>query len=101
MIIYQVKEDLSEVEVKGHAEFAELGEDIVCASVSTAVILSANLIERLKEKENVELKEADGYFHLKVLKQTNNIKVIIQNLVWTLKELEKQYPHFIKYQKER
>ncbi len=30
--------------VKGHAEFADEGEDIVCASVSSAVQLVANAI---------------------------------------------------------
>jgi|SRR5690554_3393274 len=101
MIYYMVKENPYEIKVKGHANFAKLGKDIVCASVSTATILSANLIKRLNQDNNVIVEIKDGYFHLKVKKQTSEIKAICENLVWTMSELQETYPNYIKYQEER
>ena len=52
-------------EIKGHAEYARSGRDIVCASVSTAVILTENLIDNLHLSYNItELKSDEGYFKL-------------------------------------
>lgn len=101
MIFYSVNENFDEITVKGHANFRELGKDIVCASVSTALVLSANLIKRLKQENNVIIKMSEGYFHLNVKTQTKEIIAVYENLVWTLKELEKTYPNYIKKQKER
>lgn len=100
MILYTFNEKTYEIKVSGHANYDVKGKDIVCASVSTAVIISANLITKFNEKENVKLNIEDGYFHLKVINLTANIKTILDNLIWTLQELEKQYTKYIKYQKE-
>ena len=43
-VFYKKGRDLSGFRVSGHAGYAEYGEDIVCASVSSAVQLTCNLI---------------------------------------------------------
>lgn len=101
MIYYSTKENPLEIKVEGHANFAELGKDIVCASVSTATILSANLIKRLNQDNNVTIKIKDGFFHLKVKTQTNEVLAVYENLVWTLKELKEEFPNYIKNKEER
>ncbi|HHV33551.1 MAG TPA: ribosomal-processing cysteine protease Prp [Acholeplasma sp.] len=101
MIYCSVKKNPYEIKVEGHADFARLGKDIVCASVSTAIILSANLIKRFDQEKNVEIKISEGYFHLKVKTLSKEIEAVCENLVWTMKELEKTYPNNIKYQEER
>lgn len=49
MIKYKVTkcDDEYKIEVKGHANQNPYGSDIVCASVSTALIMTYNLLERL------------------------------------------------------
>lgn len=37
------------LDIKGHALFAPKGEDIVCAGVSTASIMTANLFEQVTQ----------------------------------------------------
>ena len=56
MIYCSVQKNPSEIKVEGHADFARLGKDIVCASVSTAIILSANLIKRFDQEKTLKLK---------------------------------------------
>ena len=37
----------SRLEINGHANYANFGQDIVCAAISTAAIMSINLLERI------------------------------------------------------
>ncbi len=100
MIYYSFKENPYIIEVEGHAGFAEKGKDIVCASVSTAILVSANLIEKLGQKENIKVILKEGYFYLEVLEETKEIKAVYENLLYTLDELANDYSRYI-MKKER
>ena len=91
---------LNEIIVKGHANYKAKGEDIVCAAVSTATILTANAIEHLKLDQHIDLDVSEGYFKLSLLKENDIVSGLIKNLEYTLHDLEKQYPNYIKNQKE-
>ncbi len=100
MTFYRVvrKENESLLEVSGHAGFGPKGEDIVCASISTACIMTANLIDKMKEKSYNILDAVceEGYFRLQV--KTNDLVIndIFENLVDTLDALQKEYPAYLK-----
>ena len=49
MTTYRIKRKGQEalLEVQGHSDHDIYGKDIVCASISTALIFTANLIEKL------------------------------------------------------
>ena len=102
MIKYHVCKDqtISSIRVSGHANYKKHGEDIVCAAVSTATILSANLLERLGYKMDYTLDVEEGFFDLKVIKSNPTLEQVLINLEATLSELELQYPKYIKHQKE-
>jgi uncharacterized protein YsxB (DUF464 family) len=89
-----------EIIVKGHANYKAKGEDIVCAAVSTATILTANAIEHLSLDHLIDLDVSEGYFKLSLLKENDIVSGLIKNLEYTLHDLEKQYPKYIKNQKE-
>lgn len=85
--------EIEEIEVTGHAFQNEKGKDIVCASVSTAIYVSLNLLERLTIKVDYKLEE--GYFNI----QSNGnyiVNAVLQNLEFTFKDLERQFPKYIK-----
>ena len=99
MIKYSIKkhdDSIESIKVKGHALFGEYGTDIVCASVSTGLIMTANAIEVLGFKENFYVKIEEGFFELKVLQTNHIIEGLLNNLVYTLNELEAQYNTYIK-----
>lgn len=103
MIKYKVKKHdnlINNIKVEGHALFGEYGTDIVCASVSTGLIMTANAIEILGFKDKISIKIEEGFFELKVLQTNETIQGLLDNLVYTLNELEAQYRTYIKYQKE-
>ncbi|CCP88471.1 Putative ribosome-associated protein, partial sequence, partial [Candidatus Phytoplasma solani] len=53
-------------EVSGHALYAPKGFDIVCASVSTAIIVTLNALEMLGFQKNITYILKDNFFHLEV-----------------------------------
>lgn len=91
---------IESVKVTGHAEFAEKGADIVCAAVSTAVIMTANALECLKVNDKVNLIVKEGYFTANIISHDTVVDGLFDNLLYTFNELSKQYPNYMKNQKE-
>ena len=82
--------------ISGHSGFAESGEDIVCASVSSAAYMVANTITEIL-KVNAEIEVNDGRMKLIVNKEQRHItKDILLGLKLHLEGLEEQYPEFLK-----
>lgn len=102
MTTYNVvkNENTATIEVKGHAGYAEYGHDIVCASISTACIVTANLIEKLELGYNIiDLVCDEGYFRLQVKSSDFTSNAILDNLKYTLDDISKQYPKYLKMKK--
>lgn len=94
-VTYKIKEAV--IEVKGHSGYAKSGEDIVCASISTACIMTANLIDKLDLRYNIlDLVCEEGYFRLQVNTQDSSTLGIFDNLVDTLDSISQQYPKYLK-----
>ncbi|MDR2867802.1 MAG: ribosomal-processing cysteine protease Prp [Acholeplasmatales bacterium] len=91
---------ISNLEVLGHANMAKYGTDIVCSSVSTLIISSINLIERLQLKDFLKLELTEGIFRLQVLKANSLLNTILINLVESLNDLNDQFPQYIKKEKK-
>lgn len=90
----------AEIEVTGHAGYADYGYDIVCASISTACIVTANLIEKLELSYNIiDLVCDEGYFRLRLKNSDATLNAIFDNLEYTLEEISKQYPKYLKMKK--
>ncbi|MDE7162156.1 MAG: ribosomal-processing cysteine protease Prp [Anaeroplasmataceae bacterium] len=100
MATYKIirKDKEATVEVQGHANYSGYGTDIVCASISTACIFTANLIEKLNLSYNIiDLVCEEGYFRLQVKTTDTTANAIFENLEYTLEEISKQYPKNLKY----
>jgi len=82
--------------VKGHAGFADAGQDIVCAAVSSAVQLTANLItETFQEQADIS---ADDNLIKISLKQpdSGNASSLLEGLFTHLQCISEDYPKTIK-----
>ena len=98
MILVQVFRDnkeINKIEVKGHSGYEEFGKDIVCSAVSSSLILTINLLERLgfdfecKEDPNVPL------ISLVIKESSELVQSILENLVDSLNDISKQYKKYI------
>ena len=84
------------IKVNGHANYAEYGADIVCASVSTAVYMSINQIEVFDKIDCIKTLVSEGNACIEVVREDEIVKKVISNLIFTLRDLELQYPKYIK-----
>ncbi len=77
---------------RGHAGYAEEGQDIVCAAVSALIITTVNSLDEFTE-EKVEVGEDDGYvsIHFKTNPNTERGKLLMDSLILGLTEIEHSY----------
>ncbi|WP_105617956.1 ribosomal-processing cysteine protease Prp [Vallitalea okinawensis] len=79
---YQTQEEIIGVEVSGHAEYAEYGQDIVCAAVSALVFNSINSVDEFTDDSyELENNEQTGYINF-LLKENISLesKLLIKSL---------------------
>ncbi len=95
----KVKISKKSIEISGHAMYANHGKDIVCAAVSSITTTTVNGI--LKFDENaITYKEDSGYLKINILKENKATKLLLENMIELLEELEKQYNKNIKISRE-
>lgn len=81
--------------VKGHAGFADAGHDIVCAAVSSAVQLTANLItESFHESADVSADNNKIILSLKY-PESGSASLLLEGLFMHLQYLSEDYPNTI------
>lgn len=91
MIKISIKE--KQIIIKGHANYDELGKDIVCASVSSMVITTVNAILRI-DSDAIKYSDDNGVT-IDIIKDDEITNKLINNLIDLLEELENQYPKYI------
>ena len=86
---------INNVVIEGHADYAKLGKDIVCASISSITITTINALLRF-DKNCVNYTSGDGLVKINVLKNNKSTDILLNNMIDLLKELEKDYKKNIK-----
>ncbi|MDR1254329.1 MAG: ribosomal-processing cysteine protease Prp [Oscillospiraceae bacterium] len=88
--------DLAGFKICGHSGKSENGTDIICAAVSSAVYMTANIITEILHIHATVVVEANGGFLLKI-QETDQMacKDILTGLKLHLLELKNQYPENI------
>lgn len=83
------------VVIDGHSGYAESGFDIVCASVSSIVITSVNMMIRLDENA-IAYEAKDGFIKMEISKHSEFIDIVLENMMDLLTQLATSYPKNIK-----
>lgn len=87
------------ITISGHANFADYGKDIVCASTSAIVTTSVNDMF-VVNKDSFTYSDDGNQLIIKILKDDLLILKLFNNLIELLKNLEKDYPKNIKIESE-
>lgn len=105
--IYTRKDDIEEINLTGHAGFADHGFDIVCAAVSSQVISIENSLQQLLGIEvKTEVNEVEGGFlHLTLPEQLpkdvkKDAQLLLRHLDFALEVLAENYPEFIQIKRK-
>lgn len=86
---------IKSMKISGHANYEEHGKDIICASVSSMVILSANLALKYKQ-DSLKVKQEEGLVDIDILIEDEFVNLIFSNLKDELEELSKDYKKHVK-----
>jgi len=89
-------------EVSGHANYAELGQDIVCAGISAVTVGTVNAIEKMLGivvKSHME----DGFLQAEIpdILESNlseKLQLILETMVVMLETIEVNYGSYIQIQ---
>lgn len=91
------KGNVAEFTISGHAGFADLGEDIVCAGVSAVSFGTVNAIgELLKIRLAIEMEEESGFLHCVIPDIPNRdthekVQLLLAAMLLTLESIASQY----------
>jgi hypothetical protein len=96
---YRQDNKILKISIKGHANYKNYGNDIVCAAVSSVAICTVNAILSF-DKNNIDVKENSGNLEITVLKQDDIVITLLNNMLRCLKDIETDYPTNIKLSKE-
>ncbi|HHU55634.1 MAG TPA: ribosomal-processing cysteine protease Prp [Acholeplasmataceae bacterium] len=92
---------IKEIYVSGHSGYNDLGKDIVCSAVSTAMYVSLGMLEKLNSDYRFTSDESLPYMKLEVSKYNELTNLILDNLVDTLEGIALDYQDFLKIEELR
>lgn len=96
---YKKKSFITNINVSGHAMHGSNGTDIVCASVSSVVLNTINIIS-IVDDNIIDATIDDGYVDINIKYNNELVDKILLNLIDELKSLEQTYKKNIRV-KER
>ena len=83
-------------EVSGHAGYAEAGQDIVCAAVSSAVgLCECTITDVMGAEATIKVNERDASVYLRLSKENEKASDIISGLMLYLVSLRDEYSEYI------
>ena len=91
---YKAENNIIGFEAKGHSMSAPHGEDLICAFVSSACLMTANTVTEVIGLDAVAEAD-DGYLKLMIKNSANSAQDILNGLKLHLSELQKDYPESI------
>ena len=85
------------IKITGHAGYADLGKDVVCACASGIILSSVNLAMEY----NANVKYTREVNKKEIINDSNdeNVEMVFKNMIVMLEDLQKQYPKNIKISK--
>ena len=83
------------IKISGHAEYAEEGFDIVCASVSSIAITTVNALISINE-DCLVYSEKDGLLEIGIMLHDEVIDKLIDNMITLLTNLSLDYKEYLK-----
>lgn len=79
--------------VEGHSNFAENGEDIICASVSA---ITQTALLGLQNYSRIIFEQEDGYLYVRTTTFGEREEAIIVTMLMGLQEIQRQHPEYVK-----
>ena len=87
-------------EISGHSGYADIGSDIVCASVSSCAYMVANTVTEIYHVA-AQIENEDGFLSLTVpISKSGELQPLFEGFRLHLNELSKEYKKYLKAKTE-
>lgn len=90
---------ITDVEITGHANSGPHGQDLVCAGVSSIGVGMLNALSELAP-DSTKLEMKAGYIRIQVLDSSSDVQLLLKSLLIQYRTMESSYSKFIKIQQE-
>jgi len=90
------KNSIKAVQIEGHANFSQSGNDIVCAGISAIVIGTLNALAQMQKQQVKVSNYQNGLVEIKILNDNQTNQIILTTMLWQLKTISDQYPQYLK-----
>lgn len=98
-VIINRNNEITSINLSGHAEMAEEGKDLVCAGASTCFIGALNALEE-PEKATITIHKGLGSIIVKTELSAHD-KIVLEVLLTQLKSIEESYSKYLKIKIEK
>lgn len=95
MTTIDIREDI--IRVYGHSGYAPIGQDIVCAAISTLTEATYNYF--LATRNKVKSEESNGVYIIRIEELNKAGQAIIKSFIDMVQDLINQYPKNITWRK--
>lgn len=87
----EIRHDGGKVTVKGHANYAEPGQDIVCAAISTLTQVFIASVEELTAAK-IKTAQTGGYMEIVIEESTERAQVLLDSFLLGCRMIADEYP---------
>lgn len=87
----EIRHDGGKVTVKGHANYAEPGQDIVCAAISTLTQVFIASVEELTAAK-IKTAQTGGYMEIVIEESTERAQVLVDSFLLGCRMIADEYP---------
>ena len=98
ILIKKENDKVNYIKISGHSGYAEIGSDIVCASISSICVTTVNAIVRYNENALLYT-DSDGLLEMGITFHDKVIDMLVENMIDLLDNLSSQYPENVKIMK--
>lgn len=95
----RVKISSNTISISGHAGYADVGKDIVCASVSSVIGTVVNCIMNI-DRDSINYCDDGNVITITKNNDNSVVDTILNTMIDILKDLENQYKENIKIESE-
>lgn len=97
VFVKEKQQQITRITIKGHADSAIYGKDLICASVSTAItgIINELIKRKVFEKEYGYYELDEGFADIIVTNSDRDIQVVLETFVTILETIENSYPKYL------
>lgn len=87
--------EIIKVKVFGHSGYDDIGKDIVCSAVSTAMYVTIGILQKINQDMKYFENEKEAIMQIELIKTDKFTNNVMDNLQEVLESIANDYPDFI------